>query len=108
MKSEAVYKEGQATWQEQMVGECLLLDELLPDIRFEFGEGRVVVIVNARVCVGAWALEDAGCQSPFGTDALAEVYVDRGVAFGCGQITQGVEGGESAGPVSARGLVLSA
>ena len=84
------------------------MDELLPDIRFIFGERRVVVIVNARVRVGAWALEDAGCRNPFGTDAVAEVDVNRGVAVGCGQIRQGVEGGESAVPISVRGRVLSA
>ena len=84
------------------------MDELLPDIRFVFGEGRVVVIVNSRVRVGAWALEDAGCRNPFGTDAVAEVYVNRGVAVGCWEVTQGVESGESAVPIAVRGRVLSA
>ena len=105
---EAVYKESQATRQEQMVGECLLLDELLPDVHFVFGERRVVVVVNSRVRVGAWAFKDAGCWNPFGTDAVAEVYVNRGVAVGCWEVTQGVEGGESAVPIAVRGRVLSA
>lgn len=89
-----------------MVGEFLVLDQLILDICFVLGNRQVVVLVDSFVGVSLGASKNARSQYPFSADTVTEVDVNGQVAFRGGHIAQVVEGKKCAVPVVVSGSVF--